>query len=109
MVSGNRIAEPPTLVGRHFADSPEQQIGWVAVLLGGVEVGERVVRELAAIVSGSLRGKLETALLFRAKIVGLTREEREAVLSALEKSPGELQGVRELLLADDGWSPRERL
>ena len=44
------------------------------MLLGGVEVGERVVRELAAIVSGSLRGKLETALLFRAKIVGLIRE-----------------------------------
>ena len=79
------------------------------MLLGGVEVGERVVRELAAIVSGSLRGKLETALLFRAKIVGLTREERAAVLSALEKAPGELQGVRELLLADDGWRPRERL
>ena len=79
------------------------------MLLGGVEVGERVVRELAAIVSGSLRGKFETALLFRAKIVGLTREERTAVLSALEKAPGELPGVRELLLADEGWRPRERL
>ena len=79
------------------------------MLLGGVEVGERVVRELAAIVSGSLRGRLETALLFRAKIIGLTREERAAVLSALENPPGELQGVRELLLEDDGWRPREPL
>ena len=31
------------------------------------------------------------------------------MLSALEKSPGELQGVRELLLADDRWRPGERL
>ncbi len=77
------------------------------MLLGGVEVGERIVGELAAIVSGSLRGKLETALLFRAQIVGLTREERAAVLSALENAPA-LEEVRELLLADAGWR-RERL
>jgi hypothetical protein len=90
-------------------NSPTTRERLAAVLLGGVEVGERVVRELAAIVDGSLRGKLETALLFRAKIVGLTREERAAVLSALERAPGELQAVRELLLADDGWGSRERL
>ena len=58
------------------------------MLLGGVEVGERVVRELAAIVSGSLGGKLETALLFRSKSSASFVKERAAVLSALEKSPG---------------------
>ena len=72
-------------------------------------MGERSVRDLAAILSGSLRGKLETALLFRAKIVGLTAAERAAVLAALGKAQGELQDVRELLLADDAWHPRERL
>jgi hypothetical protein len=41
--------------------------------------------------------------------VGLTAAERAAVLAALEKAPGELQDVRELLLADDAWHPRERL
>ena len=73
------------------------------MLLSGVAVDDRLVRELAAIVDGSLRGRLESALLFRAKVVGLTAEEKAAVLAALEKAPDELQGLRDLLMADPSW------
>ena len=77
--------------------------------MSGVAVDDRLVRELAAIVDGSLRGRLESALLFRAKIVGLTAEERAAVLVALEKASDELQGLRDLLMADPSWRIREGL
>ena len=45
----------------------------------------------------------------RAQIVALTREEKEAILQALEHAPPELQPVRELLLADESWRLRRRL
>ena len=79
------------------------------MLLGGVAVEDRLVRELASIVDKSLGAKLETALLFRAKIVGLTKEERAAVLRALEHGPADLRPVRDLLLADDDWRLNRRL
>ncbi len=77
--------------------------------MSGVVVDDRLVRELAAIVDGSLRGRLESALLFRAKVMGLTAEERAAVLAALEKAPDELQGLRDLLMADPSWRIRRGL
>ena len=79
------------------------------MLLNGVAVDDRLVRELAAIVDGSLRGRLESALLFRAKVVGLTVEERAAVLAALEQAPEDLQGLRDLLVADPSWRIRRSL
>ena len=79
------------------------------MLLGGVAVEDRLVRELAAVLDRPLGAKLEQALLFRAKVVGLTREERSAVLAALEKAPAELQVVRDLLLSDDNWRLHKRL
>ena len=78
------------------------------MLFGGVSVDDRLVRDLAAILERPLGRKLEQALLFRAKIVALTRDEKKKVLAALERAPGEFEEVRELLLADDGWSLRER-
>jgi hypothetical protein len=78
-------------------------------LVGGVSVEDRVVRDLARIVNRPLAHKLETALLFRAKVVGLTRDEMRAVLAALEDAPPELQGLREMLLADRRWRHREPL
>jgi hypothetical protein len=79
------------------------------VLLSGVSVDERLVRQLSAIVGKPVGAKLEQALLYRASVVALSREERVAVLSALEKAPAELEGLRELLLADEQWRFRERL
>lgn len=78
------------------------------MLLGGVSVEERFVRELAAMVNRSLADKLERALLFRAKIVGLTQEERRAILAALETAPPELDEVREALLSAEDWRLRAR-
>lgn len=66
----------------------EQQRGGLGVLLNGVAVDDRLVRELAAIVDGSLRGRLESALLFRAKVVGLTVEERGGGLGSIGAGAG---------------------
>jgi hypothetical protein len=79
------------------------------MLLGGVAVEDRLVRGLAALVDTSLQSKLERALLFRAKVVGLTKEERAAVLKALENAPADLSEVRDLLIADHNWKLKERL
>ena len=73
------------------------------MMIGGVWVDERQVRALAAILDRPLGRRLEQALLFRAQILAMTQAEKRAVLSALERAPGELEEVRELLLADEGW------
>jgi hypothetical protein len=78
------------------------------MLFGGVSVEDRLVRELAAILERPLGRKLEQALLFRAKIVALTRDERAAVLATLERAPGQLEEMRELLLADEKWRDGRR-
>ena len=72
------------------------------MIIGGVWIDDRQVRELAAIVDRPVGRRLEQALLFRAQIVAMTREER-AVLSALDRAPANLEDVRELLLADESW------
>jgi hypothetical protein len=79
------------------------------MLLGGVAIDDRLVRRLATIVGRSLGNKLDHALLFRAQIVALTRDEKEAILAALEHAPPELEAVRELLLSDEQWRLRGRL
>jgi hypothetical protein len=77
----------------------------VAVLLGGVSVDERLVRQLAAVVHRPLQTKLNQALLFRASVVALTRDEKEAVLTALERAPSQFGDVRERF----EWRLRQRL
>jgi hypothetical protein len=78
------------------------------MVLGGVTVDDRFVRDLAAMVAEPLRGKLERPLLFRAKVVGRP-EEKEAILIALEHAPPEMLEVRGILMTDIGWRLRERL
>jgi hypothetical protein len=74
------------------------------MVLDGVLVEDRVVRELAAIMDGPLARKLEQALFFSAKGVALTDEEKAAVFAALWiERPGEYDEIRELLLANDRW------
>ena len=73
------------------------------MVLDGVSLDDRVVRDLAAVVGKPLGQKLEQALFFSAEIVALTRVEKEAVLAALDRMPWEYEEVRELLLAGDTW------
>ena len=75
----------------------------MALLLGGVAVDDDGVRELARLVSKPLRQKLETALRIKSRVVGVTSEDRTAILLALEDAPDSLMGVRELLLTDKEW------
>ena len=69
------------------------------MVLDGVSVDDRVVREIAAVVGKPLAQKLEQALFFSAEVVALTRPEKDAVLAALDRMPWEYEEVRELLLA----------
>jgi hypothetical protein len=78
------------------------------MMIGGVRLEDRDVRALASILERPLRRRLEQALLFRAKVLALTRDEKAEVLSALERAPGGLEEVRELLLADETWQVRRR-
>ena len=73
-------------------------------LLGGVEVDERLVRDLISILPDRpLARKLDTALLLRARFVGLSSDERRAVLAGLEHGQGDLRDLRETLLTDPYW------
>ena len=78
-------------------------------MLSGVVVDDRLVRDLAARVGKPLGSKLDIALRFRAKIVGLTKDEKAAVLRALEHAPAELRELRDVLVADDNWKLNQRL
>lgn len=73
------------------------------MIMGGVWVDDSHVRELAAIVDRPVGRRLEQALLFRAQVVAMSRTEKRAVLSALERAPANLEAVREVLLADENW------
>ena len=79
------------------------------MMFGGVAVDDRLVRRLTPLVGKSLRDKLDRALVFRAEIVGLTREEQTAILVALESAPGELGDLRDLLAADTKWPHPRRV
>ena len=82
------------------------------MVLGGVTVDDEFVRRLIVLLNEPLRGKLERALMFRAMVVGLSPEEKEAVLAvlaALTDATPEMREVREMLMADSRWRLRERL
>jgi hypothetical protein len=68
------------------------------MVLDGVLVEDRVVRELAALVDRPLANKLERALFFSAEIVALTRDEKSAVMTALNRDDAKFMDVRERLL-----------
>lgn len=79
------------------------------MVLDGVSVDDRLVRELAAVVERPLAHKLEQALFFSASVVALTPGERTAVLAAFERLPWEYEDVRESFLAGDRWGDRAGL
>ena len=57
------------------------------MVLDGVLLDDRVVRDLATIVNRPLGEKLQRALFFSAEVVALTFQERIAVLAALDEAP----------------------
>ncbi|HET9288771.1 MAG TPA: hypothetical protein VFO26_14550 [Gaiella sp.] len=77
--------------------------------MGGVPIDERLLRELARVVDRKLAQRLDTALLYRAKVLGLTVAERESILKALENPPPGLEELRAILLQDSRWRLSERL
>jgi hypothetical protein len=79
------------------------------MLVGGVPIDERLLRELARVVDRKLAQRLDTALLYRAKVLGLTVAERESILKALENPPPGLEELRAILLQDPRWRLSERL
>lgn len=79
------------------------------MLLGGVPIDDQLVRRLTTILGRPVGDKLDRALLFRAQIVALTREEKIAILAALENAPTDLEPLRESLMADARWHLRDRL
>jgi hypothetical protein len=70
------------------------------MLVGGVPVDERLLRELARVVPPTLARRLDTALTYRAKVLGLTIAERKAILAALEDPPAGLEELRAALLRE---------
>lgn len=78
------------------------------MVLDGVSVDDRVVRQLVAFLDRPLGHKLEQALFFSAEVVALTHQERAAVLGALDRMPWEFEEVRERFLAGDSWAATAR-
>ena len=73
------------------------------MVLDGVSLDDRVVRDLKPFLEGPLAKRLEQALFFSSRIVALSHEERLAVFEALDRAPSAFAEVRELLLANDRW------
>ncbi len=69
------------------------------MMLDGVSVDARIVRQLAARVERPLREKLERALFFSAEVVALTSSERTEVQTAFERLPWEYEDARDSFLA----------
>jgi len=85
------------------------ELGVCGMVLGGVPIEDQLVRRLTTVLGRPVADKLDRALLFRAQVVALTRDEKVAILTALEKAPPELERLRESLMADAGWHLSDRL
>jgi hypothetical protein len=78
-------------------------------LVGGVSIDERRLRELARVLQPTLAKRIDTALLYRAGVLGLTVDERKAILRALESPPPGLEELRGVLLREPEWQRAEGL
>ena len=79
------------------------------MLVSGVAVDERLLRQLSEVVPSKVARRLDTALFYRAAVLGLTVDERKAILAALEKPPAGLEDLREILLQDAAWRQCESI
>ena len=91
---------------RSLASAAEGNRG---MLVGGVPIDDRLLRELARIVPPTLARRVDTALLYRAKVLGITVAEREIILAALEDAPADLAELRGVLLRELEWRRPEGL
>jgi hypothetical protein len=79
------------------------------MLVSGVAVDERLLRRLSEVVPPKIARRLDTALFYRAAVLGLTVDERKAILAALEKPPAGLEDLRDALLQEAAWRQCERI
>ena len=79
------------------------------MLVSGVAVDERLLKQLSGVVPPRLARRLDTALFYRAAVLGLTVDERKAILAALEKPPAGLEDLRANLLQDVAWRQSESM
>lgn len=79
------------------------------MLVSGVAVDERLLKQLSEVVPPRLARRLDTALFYRAAVLGLTVDERKAILAALEKPPAGLEDLRANLLQDVAWRQCESM
>ncbi len=79
------------------------------MLVSGVAVDERLLKQLSGVVPPRLARRLDTALFYRAAVLGLTVDERKAILAALEKPPAGLEDLRANLLQDVAWRQCESM
>jgi hypothetical protein len=80
------------------------------VLLGGVPIEDRLVLRLARAVDDSgLAGKLTMAYTLRSQVVNLTHDERQTILSALQRQPEGLEQLHDQLVEHAAWQLRQRL
>ena len=79
------------------------------MLVSGVGVDERLLEQLSGVVPPKVARRLDTALFYRAAVLGLTVDERKAILAALEKPPAGLEDLRAILLQDMAWRQCESM
>ena len=74
------------------------------MLLEGVPIDERQIRQLAALLPTELAKKLTVASTFGSQIVALTHREQQAILMALERSSERLdEDLRLHILRQASW------
>jgi hypothetical protein len=79
------------------------------MMLAGIQVPKEAVRELARLVDEPTASLLEKAIELQTAVVGLSIEDRERVLRALDDPPEQLAELRGVLLREREWRVREGL
>ena len=75
--------------------------------LGGVPIDDRHIPQLEGVLPMLLGNKLKVARTFGSRVVALTAEEREQILLAIERAPGNLDDdLRHLILHQTSWRRR---
>jgi len=81
--------------------------GSAAMLLEGVPIDDRQIRQLLGVVPPALANKLTVARVFGSQVVALTAEERAQILAAIEREPRRLDDdLRDLILRQTKWRRR---
>lgn len=81
------------------------------MMLAGIPVADRYVLELASRLRDArfdhTAERLETAQERQTKLLGLSIEDREVILSVLDDPPDQLAELRGVLLQEHEWRRRE--